>query len=371
MGQDTNIVLEGRFKGQNLNFDNTEGLVWIGRKSPENFNNFFYKDIAISIKKLDEKESSLRDSVHMWLGSVAAAGMSSVQDYIISVEWKTGEESLIKVRDAVYEIILRNMTKNQPFIDYEPRYIQAIKDYECNDYVRVENALKIFSSISFYKESEVYAKKCQSKLNSSELSSQREIISKEKVQRERNSRKGMFIATICATIFCLILAFVPDMPIIICVLGVICCSFLSLIFGRGAFENSKTKRKNTPLNVKPEDDENGVFVCQQLPYNEVAIKIKSQMVANLQGTLIPETISSQKVTTIAENCFAGCENIENIIIPLNITRIEKNAFSGCILLTEIYYKGTKSNWYSVSKDILWDANMPTYTIYCTDGTITK
>lgn len=235
MVQETNIVLEGKYKGQWVCFNTIEGLVWIGNKFPEKFDNFFYKDTVNSVKKLDEKESDLRDKVHFWLGSVAAAGMSSVQDYIVSVEWKDGTESLIKVRDIAYEGILRNLTKNQPVIDYEPRYSQAILDYESNDYMKVDSAMAVFNSISTYKLSAEYAKKCAEKLKTNDMRLQEQKLMKEGNAKAQKLYDRKIIIFICMTILSGFLIFVSeeiDLELWMPITSFICSLLLTIILAK-------------------------------------------------------------------------------------------------------------------------------------------
>lgn len=167
MGQDINIVLEGFYKGSKINFDAENGIVWIGDEKRYDFDNCFYRDVVQSVQKIDAKESDFRDSVHFLFGSAAAAGMSTVQDYIVSVKWKNGKESLIKVREGVYEYILRNMAKDKP--DLEASYQNAIKYYESDKYELIVSALNTFKSMKPYKDSREYIEKCEIKLNSPKM----------------------------------------------------------------------------------------------------------------------------------------------------------------------------------------------------------
>ena len=56
-------------------------------------------------------------------------------------------------------------------------------------------------------------------------------------------------------------------------------------------------------------------------------------------TVVRNTAGSFEVTqgvkTIEANCFYGCEEITQIILPDSVTKIENNAFNGCVALTEI------------------------------------
>jgi hypothetical protein len=48
------------------------------------------------------------------------------------------------------------------------------------------------------------------------------------------------------------------------------------------------------------------------------------------------------------------------------------AFSGCSSLTTINYTGTQEDWLNlVSPALEWDINSGEYTVYCTNGVITK
>ena len=51
--------------------------------------------------------------------------------------------------------------------------------------------------------------------------------------------------------------------------------------------------------------------------------------------------------------------------------IDEGAFRGCIGLTSINFGGTKAQWNAISKGSMWNSDTGNYTIYCTDGTISK
>ena len=54
------------------------------------------------------------------------------------------------------------------------------------------------------------------------------------------------------------------------------------------------------------------------------------------------------VTTIADNAFAGCGQLENIYIPSSVTAIGDGAFSGCNGLKNVYYEGSSSQWSKIT-----------------------
>ena len=90
---------------------------------------------------------------------------------------------------------------------------------------------------------------------------------------------------------------------------------------------------------------------------------------------IPATYKGKAVTEIATKGFSQEEdatvNLEKIIIHDSITTISECAFYGCSSLTGLHYKGYISQWHVISKGYGWNIYTPYYTIYCTDGKLTK
>ena len=77
------------------------------------------------------------------------------------------------------------------------------------------------------------------------------------------------------------------------------------------------------------------------------------------------------VTSIGDYAFYGCTRLTSITIGNSVTRIGRYAFYGCGSLTSITYQGTKAQWNAISKGEQWNNNTGSYTITCTDGTISK
>lgn len=73
------------------------------------------------------------------------------------------------------------------------------------------------------------------------------------------------------------------------------------------------------------------------------------------------------VTTIDAQAFSNNTKITSITIPTSITKIGSNAFSGSNNLATINYKGTKEQWFNLSKDSSWNNNSNITTIKCSDG----
>ena len=81
------------------------------------------------------------------------------------------------------------------------------------------------------------------------------------------------------------------------------------------------------------------------------------------------------VTEIQTGAFINRTGLTRINIPDSVTYIRYQAFAGCSNLERIDYSGTKAQWEAINKDVsgppAWDDGTGNYTVYCTDGVITK
>ena len=84
----------------------------------------------------------------------------------------------------------------------------------------------------------------------------------------------------------------------------------------------------------------------------------------LRSVVIPPIQEIQKFT------FTDCIYLTNITIPNTVKNIKKDAFSNTSL-SDIYYRGTKEQWRTISKEDGWDRETNYYIIHCTDGDINK
>lgn len=87
---------------------------------------------------------------------------------------------------------------------------------------------------------------------------------------------------------------------------------------------------------------------------------------SLTSVTIPDS-----VTSIAEWAFYSCSGLTSVTIGNSVTSIGEQTFYDCSGLTTINYNGTIAQWNAVAKLFSWDLSIGNYTVYCTDGTISK
>ncbi|MBP3369985.1 MAG: leucine-rich repeat domain-containing protein, partial [Clostridia bacterium] len=78
---------------------------------------------------------------------------------------------------------------------------------------------------------------------------------------------------------------------------------------------------------------------------------------SLTSVVIPDS-----VTSIGSDTFYGCDSLTSVTIPDSVTSIGSYAFYRCTSLTSIKYRGTQSQWNSISKGSSWNSNTGNYTI---------
>ena len=86
----------------------------------------------------------------------------------------------------------------------------------------------------------------------------------------------------------------------------------------------------------------------------------------LTSVTIPDS-----VTSIGSSAFSDCSRLTSVTIGNKVTSIDVYAFSGCSGLKRINFNGTKAQWNAIKKGDCWRDNTGDFTVYCTDGTLSK
>ena len=86
--------------------------------------------------------------------------------------------------------------------------------------------------------------------------------------------------------------------------------------------------------------------------------------SSLTNITIPDS-----VTSIDTQTFSGCSSLAHITIPDSVTLIGRSVFSGCSSLRIITFTGTKEQWKSITKNIIWKVDSVIICIRCSDGDI--
>ena len=79
------------------------------------------------------------------------------------------------------------------------------------------------------------------------------------------------------------------------------------------------------------------------------------------GKLMTDIVIPETVTEIKQYAFCGC-SLSSVVIPSTVTKVGSYAFYRCENLTSVYYKGTKAEWSSITKDT-YNPSLNTAVIY--------
>ncbi len=88
-------------------------------------------------------------------------------------------------------------------------------------------------------------------------------------------------------------------------------------------------------------------------------------------TSLKSVVIDNGVTTVGEQAFMGCSALSSVSIAASVTAIGERAFCACDRLTSISFGGTKAQWAAIEKGKDWDGGINSYTVYCTDGNVSK
>lgn len=93
--------------------------------------------------------------------------------------------------------------------------------------------------------------------------------------------------------------------------------------------------------------------------------------AFLNCTSLTSVVIPNSVAEILTDAFEGCTSLTSVTIGNSVTNIGIAAFSYCTSLKSIKIEGTIELWESIEKGKGWNYPTGDFTVYCTDGTITK
>jgi hypothetical protein len=125
----------------------------------------------------------------------------------------------------------------------------------------------------------------------------------------------------------------------------------------GAGENA-----DTSIKITPQVDSNGNIIdANGDGYPDGLIVSGASFSDNNMDISIPNQIAGIPVISIADNAFAGFDNLHVVRIPKSVTVIGADAFSGASLglfqggeTITIYYEGSKAEWDAITKASGWD-----------------
>jgi hypothetical protein len=66
-----------------------------------------------------------------------------------------------------------------------------------------------------------------------------------------------------------------------------------------------------------------------------------------------------------------CVKLNTVSLGKSLSMITNDTFYKCSALSTISFGGTAKDWRTVEKQADWNGDMPSYTVKCTDGDITK
>lgn len=113
------------------------------------------------------------------------------------------------------------------------------------------------------------------------------------------------------------------------------------------------------------------YQCVSLKEVVIAEGVKEIGLCAFFGTAITELRIPESVTKLGSQFAEGCKKLKTVYLPKGLITIGISAFEDCKALKSVYYSGTVQQWHAVTKDIRWDANTASYTVYCSDGEVKK
>ncbi len=76
----------------------------------------------------------------------------------------------------------------------------------------------------------------------------------------------------------------------------------------------------------------------------------------------------KNVRSIGHSAFLNCKELQHISFPKTLKYIQTAAFMNCPLI-DIYYQGSKEDWFSIDKEKSWIRRENNCIVHCSDGEI--
>ena len=95
---------------------------------------------------------------------------------------------------------------------------------------------------------------------------------------------------------------------------------------------------------------------------------------NACGIIRNDNLKTVIVTSgdsIYDDAFRGCSGLTSVSIGNSVTSFGYEAFKGCSELTSITFNGTIEQWKAIEKGYFWNSGTGEYTVFCTDGNLSK
>ncbi len=105
-------------------------------------------------------------------------------------------------------------------------------------------------------------------------------------------------------------------------------------------------------------------------HKETKVEAFSGMHGNVVSATIPEGV------TVLDATFGGWDTLKSVSLPASLEKINLGTFINCTNITEIKFAGTVEQWNAIEKvqisnDEPWDSDIVSYTVICSDGTVSK
>ena len=103
-----NYVLEGKYKGMKITCGTD--LLWVKR---DPFSDYYISSYTVIDESNQEQYSFWKGALGValfgGLGAVAGIRGKNKKEYLIAIEWKDGEKSLMLIDDECYKVFVKSM----------------------------------------------------------------------------------------------------------------------------------------------------------------------------------------------------------------------------------------------------------------------